>query len=365
MRGMPPSGARHAFGTYSIEAPPAPQRATPAHPAVVQRYHPLQESTDFTRVEPLEQLKRLDPNGKVEHLIHESTAHAKKVMDDYRQKHGDQVVGQSGMTRGEADAMMLKSLLSLKELHKTGLLHEDSKRMPTDEEAALINHAEAARESKAQLAEVYGLSDHELRALEAYSGPNKQEEFLEYAEEPGKMVRVPNEHYMGQPFGPHKDGWEALGSAMEKVPNLGQLGLNMTTYRVPRDSTEFQAYQYLPEDSRILHGANAMDSGQKHFMSTSATYSVHLSDRKVAKSEGVTAITGESGVYMNPFGVMSTHTDGGEVLYPPGTMTRHIGYEMLGHQPAKKPGAPVHHLHEDFNPRAKIIVDDKDFSPIH
>jgi hypothetical protein len=109
---------------------------------------------------------------------------------------------------------------------------------------------------------------------------------------------------------------------------------------VPREK-EGQSIESMPKGTQVYHGYHKMDQGQRHFMSTATTYNVHTSPKRPGQTGGVMGVTGTSGRYVNPFGVMSTMTDGAEILYPPRTITK---YKGSTHDDPK--GIPLHQFTE-------------------
>jgi len=70
----------------------------------------------------------------------------------------------------------------------------------------------------------------EALAIEGYTNANKAERTIS-----GK----PNPHYMGEngAWGRYRSGWVALGSALQKLPSVGELGVVVTTYRASRKTS--------------------------------------------------------------------------------------------------------------------------------
>lgn len=178
---------------------------------------------------------------------------------------------------------------------------------------ALWDHPEEGpRTDSHPTANAFGLSLVEQQAVAAYSSPHKNNPMLD--------EHLVNHYYMGKAYGGFANGWDALTSALNKLPSFGDLGLTMATFRVTRDDTETSSLANMRIGDRLVLGLAEMGMKQRHVASTSITYSVHLSPQKVADAGGMLAFFGASGVFINWLGVMSMSTDGGEVLYRPGTI---------------------------------------------
>ncbi|MES2673642.1 MAG: hypothetical protein V4660_05350 [Pseudomonadota bacterium] len=170
-----------------------------------------------------------------------------------------------------------------------------------------------------------GLTPHEVKSVEAYTNANKSiERFDDGTDNPYCMTKV---------FGPYRTGWAALSGALQKIPNFGQLGLTVTTMRTVRNKEEIDHLNKMPLGSRFVTGASIMEGGQRHFTSTAITMSKWTHPDTVRTTGGVICYFGVSGVFINWLGVQSMAVDGGEVLYPPGTimqlsavLTDHSGY---------------------------------------
>lgn len=148
---------------------------------------------------------------------------------------------------------------------------------------------------------------------------------------------------------------------MGKLPNLGQLGLRMTTYRASRNDTEASALDE-HQNANIYHGLREMDMGQRHYMSTALTYNVHFTEDRIRKAGGIQAVTGTSGVFIDPWGQYPS-VDGGEVLYPPGVTTRNEGRDKNRYR-GEEESYPIHNLRELSRPEPpyrRLTVEDEKF----
>lgn len=147
---------------------------------------------------------------------------------------------------------------------------------------------------------------------------------------------------------------------MDKLPSTGNLGLIHSAFRIPR-AQEWQQIENLRNNAQVYHGYERMEHGQRHFMSTATTYNVHVGATKAGEAGSVIAITGTSGRFINPFGEMTTMTDGAEVLYPPGTISTYGGTRRDGPK-----SMPVHTFTE-IEPGAlsnPVVIEDKDYHPV-
>lgn len=305
--------------------------------------HPLSGDDDEVKIELLDFLHIFDQKGTIRNLILENSLAAKIAIDAYKK----------GRKNAEADTMLFKSVLATIELHRSGATYGrlTGVRPLTEEESELMKYATAPYGKAAEeLLENYGLDEFEQRAIKAYSDANKADRNSEY--------------YMGKngKWGNHEDGWNALESALRKLPSLGNLGLEVTTYRAQREGeSSSEKLRELKPGTNIIHGNSEMEMGQKHYTSTALTYNSHLS--RVNKTGGVMAVTGRSGVFINPFGLQG-FVDGGEILYPPGIRTRYEGTNPSGYREGTEP-LPVFHMREVDKPETgQEIVEDKDFSVI-
>jgi hypothetical protein len=127
---------------------------------------------------------------------------------------------------------------------------------------------------------------------------------------------------MERDFGSASAGWRFLQSAMEKLPSTGDLGLIHSSFRLARKD-EGPKIMSMPKNASLYHGLSVMEHGQRHYLSTATGYNVHTTSGRAGKAGGIMEIQGTSGRYINPFGIQASSTDGAEVLYPPGTMTRY------------------------------------------
>lgn len=328
-------------------------------------WHPMShvETDDGGAI--LTELHKLDPRGTLKDLALERTEASRNVMKNYRESRD----------HGAQDELLLKSILSMRELHKSGAVYSmaTGTERPEDEETRLLQrNVGAARERALEIAEAYGLDEHERRSLTAYTNANKTVKYFDDKQE------HPNPNYMGswtpkelakhqdldQPIGwgtGHGTGWKALEGAMGKLPNLGQLGLRMTTYRASREGTEASELDKL-QSANIYHGHRVMDMGQRHYMSTAMTYNVHFTEDRIRKAGGIQAITGTSGVFIDPWGQYPA-VDGGEVLYPPGVTTRDEGRDKNRYR-GKEESYPIHNLRElsrPEHPDRRLTVEDEKF----
>jgi Domain of unknown function (DUF4157) len=337
----------------------------PSGPAPIQRNgHPLADDESVLNVKAMQELKKLDPHATLQNLLLEDTSHARNVMGAYRRSR----------QTGEADAMLLKSILATAHLHKTGAMtRAQAGQGFSEEEKPIFNAAYEPYNRRDELVKAYGLTREEHRAFQAYSEANKGKKQLVTGKGDTEKVQE-NEYYMGRSqklWGKFGDGWTALGSAMKKVPNLGALGVEMTTYRAPRTKTESDVMTNMLPGTNVLHGHQTMDQGQRHYMSTAITYNSHWLRGATQNREdnvgGMIGVTGSSGVFMNPFGLRSWE-DGGEVLYPPGVMTSYEGSNPEGYKGNPDKGEttqPVFHLQEiPQADQSRRIVEDKDFSTL-
>lgn len=313
--------------------------------------HPLMTDQGGLVIVPLIDLLSIDPTATIIDLILESTEEARLIMYSYR----------SGYATRRYDAMLFQSLLALLVLHQSGATYKllvVGGKEPTEQEQALIKVASKVYGQKivAEMVKAYGLDSFEHCAIQAYTSPNKSDK---------ELSSKPNPYFMGQApmWGMYEDGWTALGSALKKLPTLGDLGLTLTTYRAtrtkkPGETMEAEALKKLAPESHVQLGIKIMDMGQYHYTSTAITYNPHWG--RALEVGGVMAITGCSGVYINPFGIQ-TYVDGGEILYPPGVLTTYEGMNPSGYQ-TPKGAVPVFHLREvRQKEKYQRIVEDRDF----
>jgi hypothetical protein len=307
--------------------------------------HPLEHDRPGLSSPQLDQLLARDSTGNLRNLVLEDTDAARQVMEDFR----------NASKHPQSDTVLFKSILATLELHQAGATLRGER---SDEERQLLAYVEDAydEDTVADMLDDYGITEEEHRAVVAYSYPNKDKLFVG-----GRW----NVHYMGSSRGnwrAHGDGWKALGAALKKLPSLGQLQLELTTYRLSRNSDESDALAQLPLDTQILHGKHVLSQGQKHVTSTSLTYNYFNNPDRVQKAKGVMAIHGSSGVLINPFGGQG-FIDGAEVLYPPSLITA-LRSRLAGAY--QRPGfsAPVYHLHEVPRDPQHALVDDFRFEQV-
>jgi hypothetical protein len=314
------------------------------------RDHPLAGDKQVVEADVLHRMRQINPHATVMDLLSD-TPEAKQVWREYR----------ASRRTGKADELMLKSILGAHELHRTGsaakVLGQSPRVMDDAAAARAFDHFNAPynKRNQAKLVAQYHLDPAETKALKAYTSPNKADRKSEY--------------YMwgdrsADDWKPFRTGWEALDSALAKIPSLGQLGLQITTYRVPRPPSsvrgtdEMEAYSHMRAGTNVRHGHDPMPGGQFHYMSTALTYNVHS---RGILDRGAVAITGHSGRYINPFGVMSGSVDGGEVLYPHHVVTAYEGVNPTGVVTATHTH-PVHHFREIDSPHAgEDVVEDNRF----
>lgn len=168
------------------------------------------------------------------------------------------------------------------------------------------------RKEGEKVARACGLRKNEIEAVWSYTQANKAVESL------GEGRSNPS--YMLKPFGSFKDGWGALTSALCKLPSFGRLGMTVSTFRTVRDAKEIAALKALPIGSRLVLGCTPMSGGQRHVTSTAITMSKWTIPSTVLASGGVLCYFGVSGVFINWLGQYGLGMDGGETLYPPGTV---------------------------------------------
>lgn len=280
---------------------------------------------------------------------------------------------QRGKT-ADADVVLVKAIAAVLALHKCGYVLPDGDPvvdLSGSTKLKLEALVEEARSAQEDLAAAYGLTRHEINAVAAYTSPNKDKPTLTYVKDhKDGLVTEPNPYYMGKAYGPYKDGWEALGGALRKMPTLGDLGFTVHTFRVTRDGMETVCIERLEEDARVVLGFKRMKMGQHHFASTSLTYSVHLTAASVERANGMLALVGSSGVFINWMGAMSFATDGCEVLYPPGTvMAKWATITANGYQ--SKSGLIYRvHVFQEKTPSPSDMaafryVEDSSYGPVH
>ena len=317
--------------------------------------HPLFNDTQVIRSTVFTALLQRDPRATLASLILQTHPDSYKVWLEY-------------LTRGsdspEADKIMHLSLLAVAELHRRGAIWgERTGTTFSQENQALWDIAFIPYNRADELAGAYGIVGPLRTAFEAYSNANKDVKILPRDDRMGLPER-PNPHYMGQAphWGHYGDGWTALTAAMRKMPTIGQLGLELTTYRAPRTIKpregipELRKLSYLAVETNIRHGFQLLDMGQQHYLSTAITYNQHWD--RAAEVGGLIAITGTSGCYMNPFGAQGL-VDGAEILYPPNLITVYEGANPQGYRTGDGQFLPVVHLREvGARERGQGFVDD-------
>ncbi len=317
-------------------------------------HHPLEDDPAEFKMAAFEQYKRENPGGELslEAFLMTQGEFIDRFYEERRHgEHGD--ADDTG--RASFDSMLAKSIAALSVIHREGTAWTGLSTGLEEDMMMLVNEPYG---HKTEMAAAYGLTEEELRALEAYTDANKEVERFEDGSA--------NPRFMGQNshWGNYRSGWRALEGALRKIPSLRALGIQATTYRIPRSKDEVDRLKMLPNGQQIVHGAYPMKGGQYHYMSTAMTYNVHLTKMNVQKRGGFVAVTGGSGYYINPFGVQSWSTDGGEILYPPGTKTRKVGDFDLPKD--EDGGFSVVHLDEDEAPLSSYAVSDsEDYPPYH
>jgi hypothetical protein len=167
-----------------------------------------------------------------------------------------------------------------------------------------------------RIARALGLRKSEIEAIWAYTNANKEVD--QFSSDGGASKENPA--YMKKPYGSFKDGWAALTSALGRLPNFGRLGLTVCTFRTVRQGSEIAMLSKMPTGSRLVMGCLPMKGGQRHVSSTAITMSKWTIPETVHAAGGLLCYFGTSGVFINWLGVYSMGTDGGESLYPPGTI---------------------------------------------
>ncbi|MGB8194254.1 MAG: hypothetical protein WCF67_20145 [Chitinophagaceae bacterium] len=288
--------------------------------------HPLEKDNPLLESKVLDALKRLDSTGNLRNLILEDTEAAKAVMNKYREFSEHPV----------SDTILFKSILATIELHQSGATHHSIR---TEEEDKLFEYVHAAYSNADEMMADYKIDQYEHKSICAYSDANKDKIFIHGAW---------NNFYMGYSFtnwGHYKDGWTALASALKKLPSLAQLRLKVTAYRSSRNSKETGEFEKLQANAPVLHGKNVLGQEQQHYTSTALTYNSHMDPQRINKAKSLMAITGSSGVFINPFGIQG-FTDGAEILFPPNMVTRLVEKRLAAFN-WNSVSVPVYHLHED------------------
>lgn len=154
------------------------------------------------------------------------------------------------------------------------------------------------------------LSLLEEKALYAYSQP--------YKDDPEGAFFM-GEH---ERWGDFTTGWNALNSAVHKLPSFKELGLGnnsdevIPAFRTERSDSNFM--RSLPDKAPcyIIHGEKSMGM-TRHFASVSVMgESVHMKE-----NQPTLRFECPSAKYIQAFGGMSTAVDGGEALIPPALIT--------------------------------------------
>lgn len=211
------------------------------------------------------------------------------------------------------------------------------------------------------MARSLGLKKNEIEAVWSYTQANKEVEDLGG----GKV----NPSYMKKAFGSFDSGWKALSVALAKLPSFGRLGMRVPTFRTVRNADETGMLQKLPRGSRLVLGFAPMKGGQRHVTSTAVTMSKWTLPSAVKESGGVLCYVGTSAVFINWLGQYGLGMDGGESLYPPGTIMEVVAeLNNLGY--AHKDGnLPIFLLREitafaESDLSAAAYYDDHTFAPI-
>jgi len=161
------------------------------------------------------------------------------------------------------------------------------------------------------VARALGLRKNEIEAVWAYTQANKEVEDLSGQVNPAFMMTA---------FGSFTNGWQALTSALSKLPSFGRLGMTVSTFRTVRNRDEIERLKALPIGSRLVLGCTPMKGGQRHVTSSAITMSKWTLPATVLQSGGVLSYFGVSGVFINWLGQYGLGMDGGETLYSPGTI---------------------------------------------
>ena len=311
--------------------------------------HPLAAEASTISATVLDEMLRLAPSATLTDLVLERTISAQEAWQAF--------LTEKGRIVAEYDKLLLLSLLATAELHRSGATWRSvNGGLVTDEERALMKCATLVYGRKSEIIQAYKLHRLEVRAIEAYSDANKNEEFLSGKLNPYYM----NKHQQWEEYG---DGWAALRFALQKIPSLGRLGLTLTTYRAtrkpqPGDTSEISKLRLLKPGTNVVLGNVVMNMGQYHYMSTAITYNTHW-DRAVDVG-GLIAFTGNGGWLINPFGAQGW-LDGAEVLYSPRTNAIYVGTNDNGYSEGGQT-VPVAHLREtDATDRAAAVVDDSKY----
>lgn len=188
----------------------------------------------------------------------------------------------------------------------------------------LLNRANKLADLAFNYGTLFGLDEYEELALKAYGDANKGVKEFGYED---THVKTRNPHYMFDDpmWGVYQNGWNALTSALKKLPSLGNLGLDIPTFRIEREDSKL--VQFLQGTSGPLYICHGMTKdkkgGQPHFMSASIIPSSHSNVQNSYK-RGLVKVMCKSARYINAFSVQGI-VDGGEVLIPPGVVTLYKG----------------------------------------
>jgi hypothetical protein len=147
----------------------------------------------------------------------------------------------------------------------------------------------------------FGLTREEETALYKYSQGRKNK-----SDSPGYMER---------------DEWEALGSAVLKIPSMGALGKVATVFRGERTSHFTHLLRKrIGKPCYIVHGCTKTAAGVYHLASAAFTVNRHA-----MKARDLLRIICCSARYIQYWGMHGASLDGGEVLIPALTITYYDG----------------------------------------
>lgn len=165
----------------------------------------------------------------------------------------------------------------------------------------------------------YELDWQEQRALKYYGSPFKDDK--DYFAYMGPKLS----------WGQYGNGWNALVSAINKLPSFGELGLDLPLFRVERESSPLfgilQGFARNRQQVYIFHGIRVMNFGQYHLQSTSLIESTHSGNRENYE-RGLFQYRSSSARYMNNFSIQGM-LDGGEALIPSGVITIFTGIKKI------------------------------------
>jgi hypothetical protein len=289
------------------------------------------------------------PNGTLTELVLAESEEAQETWERYSKRQ------QKGGDRAKANRILAQSILATVDLHRRGATAPVPDHQMSDVESELLTIAGSpyGQGQKRFLVKAYGLDAFEALALEGYTDANKDKKIVN-----GET----NLRYMGEngAWGKHRTGWKALESALSKLPSLHELGIVLTTYRAPRvdkdgSGGEIAMIAALQVETVVKLGMRTMSMGQRHFLSTAVTYNGHWA--RAREVGGMIGVTGVSGRYINPLGIMGW-VDGAEILYPPGVVTVFEGVRPEGYWEADK-AYPVVHLREvSYVEDGQAVADD-------